>query len=284
LDDAFTAPAGVGATLSMPGIIYLAISYSFAFLAHLSESPATIALPRNAAGCRADRLGQNPAGFRLSRDRPTPHTSYVAVRTLGKIQMTHSIIGAGAIGSALAAHFVRFQVPVQIASHSDVGALRSAATKMGPEVRAVTVHEALQADMVFLAVPFDAVAAVVSTAPPWNSRVVVDCTNAIDFPSFTPRALGGRPSSELVAEWVQGARVVKAFNTLPAAILAQPASSAGGHRVVFLSGNEDSAKQDVAQLATSFGFAPIDLGTMSVGGRLQQFGGALVGHNFIKLS
>jgi predicted dinucleotide-binding enzyme len=263
----------------MPSVVSPAISYSFAFLSHLSESPSG---QRRRMPCRS--IGQESRRLWLSRDRPAPHTSHVVLGKAAEIHMTHSIIGAGAIGTALASHFVRCKIPVQIASNSDVSALQSAASKMGPEVRAVSVREALQSHMVFLAVPFDAVATVASAAQPWNGRIVVDCSNAIDFPGFTPRALGGRPSSEVVAELVPGARVVKAFNTLPAAILALPASSAGGHRVVFLSGNENSAKQAVAQLATSFGFAPIDLGALSAGGRLMQFGSALVGHNFIKLS
>jgi 8-hydroxy-5-deazaflavin:NADPH oxidoreductase len=197
--------------------------------------------------------------------------------------MTYSIIGAGAIGSALAAHFVRLKIPVQIAHNSGVTALQAAASRMGPDVKAVPVAEALQCDMVFLAVPFDAVAAVITGACPWNGRILVDCTNAIDFPAFTPRDLGGRPSSEIVADLAHGARVVKAFNTLPAAILALPAGAAGGHRVVFLSGSDGSAKAEVSELATVFGFAPIDIGTLSAGGRLQQFGGPLAVHNLIKL-
>ena len=198
--------------------------------------------------------------------------------------MTHSIIGVGALGKALASQFVRFKIPVQITRYSDITALRFMAREMGPCVHAVSVPETLQSDLVFLAIPFDAVATVVGAASSWNGRVVVDCTNAIDLASFTPRALGEQTSSELVESLVQGARLVKAFNTLPAATLAQPAAAAGGHRVLFVSGNVGSAKEEVAQLATAFGFAPIDLGNLSAGGRLQQFGGALTGHNFIRLN
>jgi predicted dinucleotide-binding enzyme len=198
--------------------------------------------------------------------------------------MTYSIIGAGAIGSALASHFVRFNVPVQLASKSDPNKLQAVARNLGAGVTAVSTGEALRADIAFLAVPFGAIGEVVNVAGPWDRRIVVDCTNAIDFPAFTPTDLGGRPSSEVVAAQVRGARLVKAFNTLPAAILALPASAAGGHRVLFLSGDDASAKADVSKLVASFGFAPIDLGKLSEGGRLQQFGGPLHVHNLIKLA
>lgn len=198
--------------------------------------------------------------------------------------MTYSIIGAGAIGSALASHFARFDIPVQLASKSDPNKLQAIARNLGTGVTAVSTAKALQADMTFLAVPFGAVGDVVKVAGPWEQRIVVDCTNAIDFPAFTPTDLDGRPSSEVVAAQVRGARLVKAFNTLPAAILALPAGAAGGHRVLFLSGDDASAKAEVSKLVTSFGFAPIDLGKLSEGGRLQQFGGPLPVHNLIKLA
>lgn len=198
--------------------------------------------------------------------------------------MTYSIIGAGAIGSALASQFVRAQIAVQLTSRSDAQALGSVARKLGPNVAAVPVDEALQADTVFLAVPFGAVADVVAGAGPWGKRIVVDCTNAIELPAFTPMDLGGTPSSAINAEHVRDARLVKAFNTVPAAVLATPARVDGGRRVIFLSGDEGDAKIEVARLIERFGFAPIDLGTLSGGGRLQQFGGPLSGLNLIRLT
>jgi predicted dinucleotide-binding enzyme len=112
---------------------------------------------------------------------------------------------------------------------------------------------------------------------------VVDATNAIDFPAFTPKDLGGRLSTELVAETVPGARVVKAFNTLPAAVLAADPLKDGGHRVVFLSGNDADANKLVGNLAGSLGFSTINLGSLAQG-RLAQFGGPLMVHNLIKFA
>lgn len=198
--------------------------------------------------------------------------------------MKYAIIGSGAIGSALASHFARRHVGVLLANKSRIESLAAVVRELGPEITGTSVDEALKADIVILAVPFGAVREVAASAGPWNGRIVVDATNAIDFPAFTPMNLGGRPSSEIVAEQLPGARLVKAFNTLPAALLASPAEANGGHRVLFLSGNDRGAKSEIARLAEMFGFAPIDLGTLPEGGRLQQFGGPLTTLNLIKIS
>jgi hypothetical protein len=101
------------------------------------------------------------------------------------------------------------------------------------------------------------------------------------FP-LSRRALDGWPSSDIVADTLKGARVVKAFNTLPAAILAKDPTEAPGRRVLFVSGNDDAANAQVAGLIQKLGFAPIMLGKVAEGGRLQQFGGPLAAQNFIK--
>ncbi len=66
-------------------------------------------------------------------------------------------------------------------------------------------------------------------------------TNAIDFPKFTPTDLGGRPSTQVVGELLHAPRVVKAFNTLPAALLAADPEVSEGRRVLFLSGDDPSS-------------------------------------------
>src|SRR5258708_13177020 len=107
--------------------------------------------------------------------------------------------------------------------------------KLGSKVRAATVEESILADVVILAVPFPAVPDAVSSISDWGGRIVIDATNAVDLPAFTPTNLGGRLSSEIVAEAVFGARVVKAFNTLAAAALASNPSYPGARPAIFMS-------------------------------------------------
>jgi predicted dinucleotide-binding enzyme len=198
--------------------------------------------------------------------------------------MTYAIIGSGSIGTALASQFARNRIDVLLTNSRGPESLTDLVRKLGTNVVPVSAPEALAAEIVILAVPFTAVSDAVRDFPGWDERIVVDATNAVSLPAFTPMNLGSRASSEIVAEAVPGARVVKAFNTLPAALLAADPSQSGGRRVLFLSGNHTDANAVIAGLIGRFGFAPVDLGKLSEGGRLQQFGGALPSLNLIKLN
>src|SRR5262249_16083820 len=140
------------------------------------------------------------------------------------------------------------------------------------------------ADIVILAVPFPLIADAVGGISDWRGRIVVDATNAIDMPSFRPTDLGGRPSSEIVAEAVPGARLVKAFNTLSAAAVYRRRLQASGRRVIFVSSDEVDAGAAVAVLREQLDFDPINLGRISEGGRLQQFGGPLSAQNLVRIA
>jgi len=112
----------------------------------------------------------------------------------------------------------------------------------------------------------------------WDGQIVLDATN-----DFDGSDLDGRTSSELVAELLPGARVVKVANTLGAPVLAADPHDAGGQRVIFLSGDDTQAKSQVAQLFQDAGFFTVDLGGLVAGGRMQQMGGPLSGLNLIRL-
>ena len=156
---------------------------------------------------------------------------------------------------------------------------------MGSKVRAATVKDAAKADIVILAVPWAAHADAVAGLASWDGRIVIDAMNAASIgpEGLRPFDLGGRPSSQVVADRLPGARVVKAFNTLPAAALASDPHADGGRRVLFVSGDDAPAKQEVAQLIDRLGFVAIDLGDFEMGRRLQQFpGGPLAGINMVQ--
>jgi predicted dinucleotide-binding enzyme len=142
--------------------------------------------------------------------------------------MTYAIIGSGAIGTALATQFARNNIDVLIANSRGPASLADLVGRLGKNIKAALVEEALKADIVILAVPFGSVPETVRDAAAWSGRIIVDATNAIDFPAFTPKDLSGRLSTDVVAGYVPGARVVKAFNTLPAAVLASDPAKDGG--------------------------------------------------------
>ncbi|WP_394792092.1 NADPH-dependent F420 reductase [Rhodoferax sp.] len=197
--------------------------------------------------------------------------------------MTISIIGAGAIGSAIARQLARNGIAASIANSRGPQSLKALTDELGTHITAVTVQEAAQADLVFLAVNWPRVSTALKDLGPWNGRILVDANNAVQVPSYQPVDLGGLTSSEAVAQWAPGARVVKAFNHLMAAALSADPQVDGGRRVLFLSGPDADAKQTVGELITRLGYAPVDLGGTEQG-RLVQFpGGPLTLLNLVKL-
>jgi predicted dinucleotide-binding enzyme len=196
--------------------------------------------------------------------------------------MTYAILGSGAIGTALARRFAAAGIGVSLANTKGPDSLATLTAELGSAINAVTAAEALRADIVMLAIPFDAVPDAVKGVK-WHSRIVVDATNAIDLPAFTPRDLRGRLSTQVVADAVPGARVVKAFNTLLAARLGEDPAAPGGRRVLFVSGDDIPARAAVVDLIERLGFAAIDLGGIAEGGRAQQFGGGVAGKELVQL-
>jgi len=178
--------------------------------------------------------------------------------------MSYAIIGFGKIGQALAYAFARKNMDVIVASRHPPEALTPQARAIGPTVVARSLQDALEAETIFLAVPFAAHGAVAKALPSWEGKTVIDATNA--FPA--PEDLGGLPSSAFAARSFPGARFVKGFNHLIAATLATDPVVDGGHRVVFLSSDDDDAIAPVAALAKRLGFAPVNLGKLDEGGWL----------------
>ena len=99
--------------------------------------------------------------------------------------------------------------------------------------------------------------------PSWHGKTIVDVTNPYGVP---PEQLGGQPSAKFVAQAFTGARLVKGFNHLVAAILDQDPAVHGGRRVAFLASDDDDAAAEIGVLAEKLGFAPIKLGGLSEGG------------------
>ncbi len=145
-----------------------------------------------------------------------------------------------------------------------------------------SLDEALKADIIFIAVPFLNFKDVGSVKPDWTGKIVIDVTNAFMLPADVQEAeLNGRLSSEVNADRVPGAKLVKAFNQLTWQALSSPVL-AGGKRVVFISSDHEDASAKVASLAEELGFAPIEVGKIGEGGRLIQAPNALVFQDLIK--
>ncbi len=186
------------------------------------------------------------------------------------------IIGAGRLGKAMARTALRAGRSVMIANSRGPDSLTSVVSELGERVRAGTVNEAAAARIVVLAVPWDQVHSAVDGID-WNGQIVIDVTN-----DWAADDLQGRTSSEIVAELVAPAPVVKAANTLSADVLASDPHEAGGRRVIFFSGDHADAKKEVAALFEDAGFAAVDLGELATGGEMQQIHHPLAGLNLIR--
>lgn len=193
--------------------------------------------------------------------------------------MSYAIIGTGNVGSALARLFARAGITVSIANRQGPDTIRPLVEELGDTVTAKTLEDALAADVVFLAIPFVAVEEFARTLADWTGKTVIDATNAYGVP---PDVMAGRLSSDIVAKAVPGASVVKAFNQLPAGVLARDPSQDGGRRVVFVASNDDKAAATVKALAEQLGFSPILVGRIDEGGRLLHIPGPLVLHNLVE--
>ncbi|CAM5781125.1 NADPH-dependent F420 reductase [Rhizobacter fulvus] len=193
--------------------------------------------------------------------------------------MTYSIIGSGNVGSALARQFARSGIAVGVANARGPESIQALEKELAGYVTALSLQDAVKADVVILAIPFAAHKAVARAGAPWTDKIVVDAMNTYGVP---PEDLNGQPSSLVVASAFGGAHVVKSLNQLPAKLLASSPVEHGGRRVMFLAGDDTSAVGAVAKLVGDLGFAPIALGTLAGVGALLDKGGALVLQNLVK--
>jgi predicted dinucleotide-binding enzyme len=198
---------------------------------------------------------------------------------------TIGIIGAGAIGSAFARALSRKGIEIVIANSRGPESLAALVQELGPTARAGTREEAAAQAIVLVAVNWSKLPVALAGLPDFGGRIVIDANNSIEAPLFKAVDLNGRMSSEVFAEWVPGARVVKAFNHLAARLLESDPAAEGGQRVLFVSGDDAEARAQVIGLTERLGFFGIDLGQLSVGARLSQFpGGPLPTLNLVKFA
>ena len=121
-----------------------------------------------------------------------------------------------------------------------------------------TLEEAVGPEIVIMAVPWASVPVVLERSPEWEGRIIIDATHPPCREDGSPLGLDGASPGERIVALAPGAHVVMAFNTLPAGVLAQPPTEAGGRRVIFYSGDDARAKRKVASLISCLGFAAVD--------------------------
>ncbi|WP_082779167.1 NADPH-dependent F420 reductase [Burkholderia sp. PAMC 28687] len=195
--------------------------------------------------------------------------------------MDIGIIGAGQVACAFARKVIGTGHTVMISNSKGPESLASVVAQLGPNARAVSKEDAAQVPLVLLGVAWQNVASALSGLPAWRQQILIDATNPFDG---TPQGglvdLGGQTSSEIVAQLAPGASVVKAINTSFMSNFSQEPQRNGMRRVLFVSADNAAAKNTVALLFETLGFAPIDLGNLKRGGAIQGMGAPIAGHDF----
>jgi predicted dinucleotide-binding enzyme len=191
--------------------------------------------------------------------------------------MKIGFIGAGPVAQTIAKHALAAGHQVLLSNSRGPATLAALVAQLGAGASAGTVEQAAQQDFVVLAVKWWHVQAALFAVGDWTGRILVDTTNRVA--SIAPLRLGdisGRTSSEMVADLAPGAKVVKAFNTIPMAWMAD-VSPSKPKTTFFVSGDDAGAKKVVSDFIEEIGCYSLDLGALAIGGRLQQTGGPMNG-------
>lgn len=174
--------------------------------------------------------------------------------------MRIAIVGAGRIGGNAAGLWSRagHDVLISFSRHPDQLAAR--AVDLGDHVGAAAPADAVgNAEVVMLAVPWDAIDQALAEAGSLAGKVVIDATNPF---GRGPKPAEGQAVAQFNSARMPGARYVRGFNTLTAGFQAQASSRPGNERaVLFICGDFPEAKRIVAALIEDAGFAPVDLGS-----------------------
>ena len=197
--------------------------------------------------------------------------------------MKIGFIGAGAVAQSIARSAIQAGHEVVLSARRGPHALRDIVTGLGPRAAADSVQEVARLELVMLAVPWLQVPSALDGLPNWAGRILVDTTNPFTQlePELVLADLGGTGASEIVAAHAPEARVVKAFNAIRMEHYDKGPKFHDGKRVIFVSGDDKDAKAVVMGLVNDFGYAPVDLGGLVSGGRMQQAGGPIAGHDWV---
>lgn len=183
--------------------------------------------------------------------------------------MKIAIVGAGHVGSNLGralgslGHDIVFGVP----DPSKYSELMSEVSGVRDIVSPRQAGES--AEIIFLAIPYDAIGDVIPDLGAVGDKILVDCTNPIDQDDGPRRAETREKSgAETIASMSGGGRVVKAFNTAGASFIVDP-SHDGAPIDQFICGDDEDAKRVVAELSREMGYEVVDCGPLHVAADLE---------------
>ena len=172
------------------------------------------------------------------------------------------LLGAGNMGTALARQFTRAGHKVRIAATS-LDKARTVAAGISGTTAVAVAGSAADNDVIVVATPFEQAVPALKAAAPVDGTVVVDITNPLT-PDYAGLTIGHDTSAaEDIAKALPGLKIVKAFNTLFAQVIAEgPALPDGKVARAFYAGDSERAKATVRTLIESLQFQPVDAGPL----------------------
>jgi predicted dinucleotide-binding enzyme len=171
--------------------------------------------------------------------------------------MKVALIGSGNMGTGLAKQLSKAGHALVITGRNADKA-KELARIAGAAFKDKAVAEG--ADVVIVATPYSEAVSALRAAGDLNGKVIVDITNPLtaDYMGLT---VGHTTSAaEEIQKAFPHAKVVKAFNTVFAQLLAAGSQLAGRAIPVYFAGDDARAKQTVEELIRSAGFSPVDAG------------------------
>lgn len=181
--------------------------------------------------------------------------------------MKIGIVGAGMIGGTLATLFTRAGHEVALANSRGPETLADQVAGLGPNARAATAADAAAfGDVVVVAIPLKAYSAL--PAEPFAGRIVVDADNYYPQRDGQIAELDGKTatSTELLARHLDGATVLKAFNTIYFEHLrdrGDTAAAAADRFAIPIAGDDAAAKATLTDLIDQVGFTAVDSGPLA---------------------
>jgi predicted dinucleotide-binding enzyme len=176
------------------------------------------------------------------------------------------IIGTGNIGGALARHWVNAGHEVFVSSRHPEE-LQALVDELGPRAHAGLPAQAAEfGDIILVSVPYSAMPQVgAELAPAMAGKVVLDTSNPVARRdgAITEFALG-LGSGVATAQFLPGARIVRAYNCIPAASLAGPAHRQPARVAIPLAGDDAEALEIAQRLVRDSAFDPVVVGPLEI--------------------
>lgn len=186
--------------------------------------------------------------------------------------MKIGIIGSGNVGGTLGKRWAGNGHTVVFATR-DPGSeeARKLQSEAGPNATLGSNADAAgPSDIVVFATPWQATEEALRSAGDVSGKIVIDATNPL-LPGLEGLSVGCSTSAaEQLAGWASGAKVVKAFNTVGANIMADP-EFADRRVAMFYCGDDAEAKKTAAGLISELGFEALDAGPLKQARVLEPF-------------